>query len=395
MLVELIDTIEGLKSLEKVWRGLWEEDPSADIFSSFDWFMNWWEHFGNETDLATFVVHKGDDLVAIDGSKPRLNLLFVSDSNKTAGIVPLILIRGQWRHLPARLLLSPLNNHASRSGWLLSTHQHKALSAIVKYLVRSQSWDIIILDGIAHQSKFIHRFQDVSSKAGLYGYSDLPWSHSYISLEGGWERYIKGKSENFRRTLHRAEKALEKVGHISVRSYEGTDMADAGMKVFLEIDSESWKAEKGESIAVHQSLGAYYIDMARRFAKNNQYHLWSLDIQNEPAAAFLCLKNNHEVYTIKSSYKKKFASNNRSPSFVLLARILQEVSKTGFDGVDFFGKVSFTERWATHERKFDQFVLFRRGIYGCLGRLIYSNNGPLKSAKRIVSSFFMKCQMNK
>ena len=45
---EIICDLAGLHALRTEWDRLWSEDTTADIFGSFDWFLNWWTHFGKD-----------------------------------------------------------------------------------------------------------------------------------------------------------------------------------------------------------------------------------------------------------------------------------------------------------------------------------------------------------
>lgn len=368
MRVELIETEDALRALEPVWESLWRADPAADVFTSFDWFLNWWEHFGHGRGSYGLVMRDGDRWVSLPGRDTRLHVLVVWDQGEALAIAPLLLLHGWWQRCPVRILAPPLNNHAPRSGFLMSRASRAAVAAVVEYLARSRQWDLMLLDGIPGQSGLVPTLSEVAARRLRPGQRQLPWFHAYLAVEGTWEQYLKQKSENFRRSLRRAERALAQLGTVTVEQYEGLDTVQTtGMPAFMEIDRESWKARDGESIALHSHLGAYYGALATQFAKKNQCEIWTLSIANEPAAAFLCLCDGRVLYILKSSYKDKFGSSQLSPSFVLMARIVQDVWRRKLSGIDCVGQVPFLERWTPERLEFDRLVVFGHHLYpGCV-----------------------------
>jgi len=371
MRVEVIETEKALRALEPVWESLWLADPAADIFATFAWFLNWWEHFGHSAGPDVLVMRDGDRWVSLPGRDMRLHVVVVWDQGEAMAIAPLLLVRGRWRRCPVRLLVPPLNDHAPRSGFLMARAPRAAVAAVVEYLARSRQWDMLWLDGMPRQSGLVSVLGEVAARRLRLGRQQPSWSHAYLALEGTWEQYLKRKSENFRRSLRRAERALGQMGTVTVEQYEGPDTVQStGMQAFIEVDRESWKARDGESIALYPHLGAYYGALATQFAKKNQGEIWLLRIANEPAAAFLCLCDSRLLYIIKSSYKEKFGSSQLSPSFVLMAHIVQEAWRRKLIGIDCVGQVPFLERWASARIEFDRLVVFGNRFYPGFVRVV-------------------------
>jgi len=285
-------------------------------------------------------------------------------------IAPLLLVRGWWRRCPVRILAPPLNNHAPRSGFLTARAPRAAVMAVVEYLARSRQWDMMLLDGIPGQSGLVPALSEAAVQRLRLGRQQPPWSHAYLAIEGTWEQYLARQKRHFRKHLWQAERALTQMGTVTVERYDRPETVPIGMQVFMEIDSESWKAKEGESLALHPAVGAYYTDLAERFAQRQRCEIWTLKIAHEPTAAFLCLCDNRVLYTLKTSYKEKFASARYSPSIVLLARIVEEAWERKLSGIDFVGRMPFVERWTAAGREFDRLVAFRRHPYSDLVRLV-------------------------
>ncbi len=370
--LELIETEEALRRLEPEWNHLWRQDPAAEIFTSFDWFLNWWEHFGRGTGADALVVHDDGRPIGIRGRGARLQILCIRDKGRPIAIAPLILLRGWWRRCPVRIMAAPVNNHAPRSGFLVPFSPEVSLSMMSDYLANSTAWDILLLDGMPLRSGIVTSFGQEAHHRGLRKFGGPPMPNSYLALDGSWSDYLQRRSGTFRRSLHRTERALERLGKVGLTCYEDPSSVETGIKEFMEIDGESWKARGGESLSRHPKLGAYYGALVRRFARRNRCQVWVLKIGEEPASAFICLHDNRVLYTMKTSYKERFASNECSPGLALMARILQRVWQTGFVGVDFVGRTSFSERWASGTHDLGGLILYQKRFFPRLLGLLES-----------------------
>ena len=164
--------------------------------------------------------------------------------------------------------------------------------------------------------------------------------------------------------MRQSERALNKLGALTFERYDQPNTIRSGFQTFVEVDSESWKSTKGESITFHSNLEAFYLELVKRLASQNRSEIWTLKINEEPAASFICLRYRNVLYTLKTSYKQKYASARHSPGKVLLSQMIKEAWRAKLVGVDFVGKVPFVEHWASEDRGYDQLIIFRKRYYG-------------------------------
>jgi CelD/BcsL family acetyltransferase involved in cellulose biosynthesis len=357
MRLEVVDTVDRLQTLGPEWEALRFRDAQTDVFASFDWFLTWWEHFGNGSGPAALVVHDGDALVDIPGQVDRLHVLLVREGDKLTGIVPLIAVRGLWKKCPVRVLAPPLNSHAPRSGIICADNATTVSEALALHLAESSGWDMMILDGLPRDSGCVSTFRGTADRQGLRRRNDSSWTHSLLACEGTFEHYLNRKGYHFRRHLRQLGRALAQLGPVTATRYETPAEVEKGMRAFMEIDRESWKAMEGESIGLSAEVGSFYSDLAQRFVQRNRCEIWILWIGDEPAAGYLCLRDQNALYTLKTSYKRKFSSARHSAGFILLGRIVEDAWRRNLSHIDFVGKLPFTERWASGTREFDGLVL--------------------------------------
>jgi hypothetical protein len=369
MHVEVIETEAALQALAPTWERLWTSIPQTDIFASFDWFCNWWEHFGTGTSTDVMVVRDGDGWHDLRGDHKQLHVLVVWEHDAVVAIAPLLLVRTRWRRWPVRLLMPPLNAHAPRSGLLVSPTAPTAVTALVEYLATSTRWDMLWLDGIPGLSRVVSTCGAVAARRLRLGRQQPSWSHAYLALESTWEQYLARQKRHFRKHLWQAERALARLGTVTMDCYTCPEAIPDAMQRFIEIDGASWKAREGESLASHPAIAAYYTALATRLAQRQRCEIWLLSIAHEPAAAFLCLRDGRVLYTLKTSYKEKFASAQHAPSIVLLAHMIQVSWQQQRQGIDFVGRMPFVERWTAAGQAFEPLIAWRRHPYADLVRL--------------------------
>jgi Acetyltransferase (GNAT) domain len=364
MEIEVITSVEGLETIAEAWESLLAEVPWSDIFMGPDWYSVWWRNFAAGRESISTCLTLGDRWFGISGKEARPNVMVFREERKIRAIAPLILFKGVWKRFPFRILTLPLNYQSPRSGILFTCEPDLLAQEMAGCLVRSKDWDVLLMDGIPVESKFLPSFhRQVARMCLLTGEHYDPWFHSRLAMEGSWEEFLAGKSHETRRNMNRMVRYLSELGAITVERYGNREGIEEGFRAFLEIDSESWKKEKGEVVAENPMLENYYVDLMNTFSKSNRSEIWILRIGGEPASGYLCLKTNGTLYTLKTSYKSRYISSRYSPGNFLLMDIMKNSWGSSFAVIDFCGSTPFVNRWRNEKRGYDHLVLYRKGLY--------------------------------
>ena len=61
MLIDVVDTGEGLAGLASAWERLRADAGTTDVLSSHHWVANWWAHFGRAAPGDKIFLRDGDD----------------------------------------------------------------------------------------------------------------------------------------------------------------------------------------------------------------------------------------------------------------------------------------------------------------------------------------------
>lgn len=363
MQVEVVERVHDLERLVPEWDGLWSEVPGMDIFSSAGWVSNWWMHFGRPGKSIALATHADGEPVELAGRVMSLFVLLVRERGVLIAVAPFMIVRSRWRRLPIRILALPINPHAPRSGIIVRHAPQLVLVTMLRRLLSCGSWDLLLIDGVPSRNAIVPRLHEAAAREGCAGRREPPWSHGRLKIEGTWKDFLARKGGHFRKILRQKECALAELGPVTVERYETVDEVERGFGLYMEIERESWKASIGESLPFHPALGDYYRSLLLRFADRKQSRVWILRIGRDPVAGYLCLDDGRTVYTLKTSYKRTFASARYQPGVTLLAHIAQDAWHGGKEAIDFVGRLPFVDRWASEFQAFDQALLFKDSAY--------------------------------
>ncbi|MGB7631922.1 MAG: GNAT family N-acetyltransferase, partial [Candidatus Deferrimicrobium sp.] len=298
------------------------------------------------------------------GKDARPNVMIFREKGKIRAIAPLIRFKGVWKRFPFRILTLPLNYQSPRSGILFTCEPDLLAQEMLGCLGRSKDWDVLLMDGIPVRSNFLPEFRRQATRMRLpTGEHYDPWFHSRLTMEGSWKEFLAGKSHKTRKNMGQAARYLSELGTITVQRHGTPEEIEEGVRAFLEIDSDSWKKDEGEIVVRDPILKNYYVDLTNTFSKSNRLEIWILKIGGEPAAGYLCLKNQGTLYTLKTSYKSRYISARYSPGVVLLTDIMKNSWGTSLDAIDFCGWMPFVNRWSSEKQGYDHLVLYRKGPY--------------------------------
>ncbi len=370
--VQIVHDAAGLDALRADWDALWAADPGADVFGSWAWFRNWWQHFGHGESPAALAVNDGEEWLPVPGGHWRLHVCVVRDPTAAAvALLPLVRIRGRYKRWQGQFLATPVNSHSPRAGLVATRFDAAVADALCGCLDRDPGWDLLLLDGLADTpGGRAERLVEGLSRRGLAIVEQASWRQSYMDCDGSWEAMLGRRNHKFRLHLGQNERSLAKLGALQVDRHAGEDAIGAGFDAFLAIDRTSWKAREGESIDRVAALRSYYHDILRRLAPHGGAEVWVLSVAGTPAAAFLCLADGRSLYTLKTSFSESFGRSSRlSPSQVLLARIIEQGWGLHPRGIDFVGKAPLVDRWATRENAFSHRLLRRRPVSAAIARV--------------------------
>ena len=354
----------GLDALAPAWQALWQTDDQADAFAHPAWFMHWWQHFGRGAQRAALVANTGGEWVPLPGQGWRLQLLVLEQGTGEGrppalrAVLPLVALQASFRGTSGRVLATPVNSQALRSGLCAPAFDADMAAAMARLLLADGRWQLLLLDGLPLADGRVALLQAALAPGRLQALSQAGWTHSRLAITQAWAPMLEARARNFRKHLNQNERCLARLGALQLQCLPTP--GEAGFAVIEAIESRSWKAQGGEVVAGDPRLRGYYAGLCGLQAGALRSELWLLQVGGEPAAYFLCLRDGRMRYTLKTSFDQRFAPTSRhSPSQVLLARLIEASWHDGLQAIDFVGELPWVARWADHHPGFSH-GLWRR-----------------------------------
>lgn len=314
--VESIDQPGDLATFAGQWSGLVER-ADGDLFQTPEWITTWLEVFWRDRPLAFVVLRQGGEWA---GLAP-----FLRDRDGTL-----------WC---AGTLVPPIHPHVRGTDLLASIDRHTVVEEVISYLHRGNGRPKLALH-VRGDSPTLAALPRVTAAEGMCSLVRPESSSPWVRLGPTWKGYLDSRTRHVRRELNRKMRRLEKTEHLEWSVIEGPRSLDAAIADVLHVDARSWKVQRGESIAGHPSLEAFYSQLASICAARGWLRLHLMHVNGEAIAYIYGVVHRNRYYALKTSYDQEFRA--LSPGIALFGHALRDAVEQGYDSFEFLGEEA---RW--------------------------------------------------
>jgi Acetyltransferase (GNAT) domain len=312
------------------WDALLAGAASNVMFLTWRWQQGWWQHFCASADC-------------------KLHLLVLRDERGAPlGIAPLFIAR---EALPPSKPYVPGELRPDRAGKPLRVvqfvggidvadyldvisspeHLEATWAAMLDYLldIRDQ-WDAIDFHSLPQFSRSREIVQRLGAECGLHFEVYPEDVCPVLELPSDWNSYLMSLRKKDRHELRRKVRKLE--GRDDVRWYlvpptDGEQLEEK-MRVFLDLHKQSG-ADKAKFM--DSQMESYFLDMAHELADTGWLELAILEVDGEPASAYLSFRYGDRLYLYNSGYTQRFASYSAG-----VALLAYRIHKAILQGVRYF-----------------------------------------------------------
>lgn len=321
--VEVLDSLDQLRSLETEWNRLWDASDCHFPFNRCEPLALALQTWFADRPLRIVVVREGAQLRA------ALPLVL---SRRTGGLTVAELPNLCW-NFGDPLLLDREGDRA--------TVLRKLLRALMRLPVFYLHLDWIPLDasqwqlameqlrGAGHVVQCKRRFE--------VGVIDVPESAAALT-----ERW----SKNTRKQLRRSERALAAEGHCRRVDYDPERLSEQ-LEAALQLEHAGWKGRGGSSILSDPVASRFFHQWATSLHREGRLNLEFLMLDDRPIAFDLGTQSGDVITSCKVSYSEAF--KKWGPGQLLLAWQLRDcVMRKRCRWIDTIGPITeATRRWTT------------------------------------------------
>jgi CelD/BcsL family acetyltransferase involved in cellulose biosynthesis len=316
------------------WDALLAKAASNVVFLTWQWQQGWWRHFGGSADCPDCRLH--------------LLILRADERGAPVGIAPLFIAREALPPIKpyARGVLRPERadeplrvvqfvggiDITDYLDVIASSEDLEAIwAAVLDYLleIRDQ-WDALDFHSIPQFSPSLDILQRLGEERGLR-FEVFPEDVCpVLELPSDWNTYLMNLRKKERHELRRKVRKLE--GRDDVRWYlvppKDRQQLEEKMRVFLALHKQSG-ADKAKFMDSH--MEQYFMDMARNLADTGLLDLAILEVDGEPASAYMSFRYNDRLYLYNSGYSPRFASYSAG-----VALLAYRIHKAILQGIRYF-----------------------------------------------------------
>lgn len=322
--------------LQAEWDALLRGAASNVVFLTRQWQEIWWSNFSSRAACSLCMLTIRDTGQDSGGALIAIAPLFI----ETAPLPPLQeysrgVLRPEGEGAPRRIVRFVGGIDVADYLDIIAAPNHirEAWSSVLDYLLEIRSkWDVIDFHSLPDFSPSRELLAELALEKGLHAQVFPEDVCPLVELPSDWETYLMSLRKKDRHELRR-----------KVRKLEGRD--DARWYLVNPLDEEALQRAMQSFIVLHRLSGAdkaefmdermaaSFLDMARTLAHTGWLDLAVLEVNKEPAAAYLSFNYNGRLYLYNSGYDPQFGSY--SAGVALLAYRIHKAILQGVKVFDF------------------------------------------------------------
>jgi len=304
-----INSLDQLQSYRMVWNSLLAQTSQATFYHTFDWFSDFWRHFGR------------------DG---QMRVLVIQAAGTPIGIVPLCVCKERYHVGNLRVLTYPLSDWGTWYGPIGANPSASLFMAMQHVQATRRDWDLLELRWTGAPSSHRNLTERAMRVAGFQPRQRKYQQVSVIDLDGDWESYLASKPSKWRQELHRQQRAVAAVGQLEFIRHRPASSAQGDgdprwdlLEQCLEVSRSSWqgKSTTGTTLS-HEQISGYVRDTHASAARLGMLDLTLLTVDGQPAAFTYNYHCEGRLFGLRIGFDANIS--RRGLGNVLLARTLED-----------------------------------------------------------------------
>lgn len=262
MTLDVIDTFDGLRLLEREWQFLVDQLPFSSPFQLPLWQLTWWSHFGSG----------------------ELRVLAFRDSGKLVGVIPSFL--HTWNGKRQLTLLG-----SGISDWTDPPVCDSVLPLLQRHLQDDRAWDVLDWQDLSASTP-------LRSLNGLLVADDVPCSQ--IPLTGSFEAFWSSRSKDLRRNLRRYSQRAREEGTVTFQVSQAADASLMGDLVRLH--ALRWRKQGQSGMISANNSEEFLRDIVEKLAAVDAIRFFAVRFKQETVAVTLTFHHRNCIFSYMSAF---------------------------------------------------------------------------------------------
>jgi CelD/BcsL family acetyltransferase involved in cellulose biosynthesis len=337
-----------LAKLRNEWSAAATDDPTPNVYLTWEWVHTWWRHFSQGNDLHVIVVRDSEGIVAIAPfQRSRLGI-------------------GPW----ATHVLQRISPEAGDYGGVVLVRRHaEAVGLIVDDLeqaLRDRWVDVVVISRLLDDDPFLSSLREaLAGRSGslVVSEAELDGACLFTDVRDGFQLATQAKKHRIARRLQRLG---EEHGSVDFDYHSGDDLDD-GLSRLLELHARRWAGRESDvrGLLADPVREAFLVEAVRALDGQGWVRLLTLTAGGRLVAAELDFEYRRRLFMFKGAFDPGHGSYG--PGQLLFHRVIEDGLAAGVEVVDWGrGDQPYKRRWANGERRQVAVTLTTRSMAGRL-----------------------------
>lgn len=368
--LEVVNSIEEFRNLKDEWDELLDNSFADNIFLTWEWQFNWWQHFNDNKYLHIILVR--------------------NETDKMLGIAPLYIKRKQlFGFIPYNELRFIGNGDGATSEYLdFICHKNEmcvVTEELLKYMYNGfKSWHTLVLSDLVEDSqtkKIIIEYlsQNKHSKILQEKLGFCP----VIKISSDWNSYLQNLSSQMRRNLRRDRRKMENNFAVEYKKFDSIYDAKESFEMFQRLYAARRNKRKEENKYVQDNYKSFQENIIKSISEKKWLSLYLLYLNKKIVAVHYWFKYKQKLYGYQMGFDDtyaKFSVSQNLLSYVIENSIKEKV--TEFDLLR--GGEQYKMRWANDLKKKTSIIVSNSKLGNAYISFFNAKNGFLQLTKRLL-----------
>ncbi len=346
LVVEEIRDRKSFSGLKGLWNSFLETNGLLTPFTQFEWFASCIDCYGKGKELRVLLVRDQED-------------------GMLHGIAPFWIGRDVYRGLRVRELSfiecldTPCSSIFSKAG-----HEERAIDAIFGHLCQggSKGWDLAVFRKLPEGYGGLKEIFGSGNGRRILWFEEYPTRNLYVDIEGDWEKFLKGRSERFRKTRRNIMNRISKIPGVAIELFTA-DPDGRLMDLVLDVTRKGWKAEEGLALSSRPETVEFFRQMTKWALEKQMLLIWVLTIDGAPVAVEYDLRHKGKVYALRSDFDG--GQKSISPGAYLEYKTVEHLFTEGYREYDMGpGFNEYKTHWTEKYRELQNLAVCNRSFKG-------------------------------
>lgn len=329
MKLDLIQDIEGFRSLKPEWNGLAARSFFDNPFLTFEWYEAWLEVFGNQGEVTIVAVRQEGRLIAL---------------------APLFLQRDK----TLTFIGYPQNDYA---GFIIDRDYPEAAALLASFVGQLKGkWKLAVFDQISEQDDSFELLSKEFQNQGLSFRVEPADKCPAMTLEDP----EAARKMYYKRNITSYVNWLKKEGDFRYNIYTDRDEALSRLDDLFNQHIKRWEGTPTPSYFRNPSMTEFYRRVVEKMHPCGWIHFSSLTLDSHFLALYISLEYGNKLYFYKTCFNLDYAK--KSPGQVILRYHLDYALSRGIVELDFArGDEGYKDRFANRVRQSRRLIIYPGG----------------------------------